>query len=76
MTAVAADDRAWSLAFDATEERKYEVLASLAGLPDRFTPCSVEVDGADAEFDYDETTNLLTFDIDVNPAGELIVTDC
>ena len=75
ISSVVTDDR-WELQFDAVSARTYAVQASLAGLPDEVTPCSVSVDGSDAEFAFDEGTRVLTTTVEIRASGRLTVTPC
>jgi len=70
-----SDDR-WQLHFDAVATRSYAIQATLAGLPDGFIPCRITVDEADATFDYNPDTRVLSTTVDVPAAGVVAVTSC
>ncbi len=70
-----ADDR-WQLRFDAVATRSYAIHATLAGLPDGFIPCRITVDEADATFDDNPDTRVLSTTVDVPAVGEVAVTSC
>jgi alpha-glucosidase (family GH31 glycosyl hydrolase) len=67
---------AWTLRLDASQARRYDVRATLAGLGAGWKPCGIEADGHRVPFEYRAHRRVLRFAADVAADGEVVVTAC
>lgn len=66
----------WTITLDAARARRYDVQATLAGLPTGWKPCAVEVDGRRIRFEHDAARRVLELSARVGAHGALRVTAC
>lgn len=69
-------DGAWALTLEATRARTYDVRATLAALNPSWTPCEVQVDGDEVDFEYAAGTRVLSFSASSGERGEVRVVAC